>query len=217
MRDLYEILGMTKDTFTKDKARSEFRKRSKQVHPDANGGKGSPEEFHALTIAYQVLTDDSKKKAYDETGSIDDKLVDNIEALAIQNIFRLLTMVINDEKAGDNLVAEGGLFQFMEHSLATAIQQTQLAMKDREKKKRRIEKMLKLSRHKGKGTDHVRVILTRTIQEIDASISQVKTEIKGLERTCEIIYEYEALPDLDKEFRDDAVTVLSWATMFYTT
>lgn len=51
-----------------------------KIHPDKNQeDKEASEKFNKLHEAYKLLLDDEKRKIYDETGEIDDKLDINIE------------------------------------------------------------------------------------------------------------------------------------------
>ena len=67
-RDYYEVLGVSK-TASKDEIKSAFRKKAKQYHPDLN--KDNPEaaeKFKEAQEAYEILSDESKRKMYDQYG-----------------------------------------------------------------------------------------------------------------------------------------------------
>lgn len=67
-RDYYEILGIDKKA---DKAaiKKAYRKLAKKYHPDTNAGDAHAEEmFKDVTEAYNVLSDEKKRKLYDEFG-----------------------------------------------------------------------------------------------------------------------------------------------------
>lgn len=67
-RDYYEILGVSRDA---DKAaiKKAYRKLAKKYHPDTNAGNPRAEEmFKDVTEAYNVLSDDEKRKMYDQFG-----------------------------------------------------------------------------------------------------------------------------------------------------
>ena len=60
----YEILGVSK-TATHDEIRKAYRKKAVKLHPDKGG---SEEAFQELQQAYEVLSDDDKRKVYDTYG-----------------------------------------------------------------------------------------------------------------------------------------------------
>ncbi len=68
-RDYYEVLGVAK-TATDAELKSAFRKLAMKYHPDRNpGDKAAEERFKEVQNAYDVLSDDEKRKAYDRFGS----------------------------------------------------------------------------------------------------------------------------------------------------
>ncbi len=67
-RDCYEVLGVGKSATT-DEIRSAFRKLALKYHPDRNPGNTEAEgKFKEISAAYDVLSDDEKRKAYDAYG-----------------------------------------------------------------------------------------------------------------------------------------------------
>mgnify|MGYP002716020422 CR=1 FL=1 len=64
-QDYYEILGVKKDA-TKQEIHRAFRQLAKKYHPDKNKEKGASEEFMKIFKAYETLSDEKKRKDYDE-------------------------------------------------------------------------------------------------------------------------------------------------------
>lgn len=66
--DLYATLGVSKNADAAVLKRS-YRKLAKDLHPDRNPGNAPAEaRFKAVNHAYEVLSDDGKRKLYDEFG-----------------------------------------------------------------------------------------------------------------------------------------------------
>lgn len=67
-RDYYEVLGVSK-TASEAEIKSAFRKKAKEFHPDLN--KDNPDaadKFKEAQEAYSVLSDENKRKMYDQYG-----------------------------------------------------------------------------------------------------------------------------------------------------
>ncbi len=65
-RDYYEVLGLAKGA-SADEIKKTFRNRARQLHPD-NKDSGDEAAFKELAEAYEVLSDEQKKAAYDRYG-----------------------------------------------------------------------------------------------------------------------------------------------------
>ena len=71
-RDYYEVLGINRSADEKEIKRA-YRKLAKKYHPDMNpGDKQAEQKFKEITEAYNVLSDQEKKKLYDQYGFEDD-------------------------------------------------------------------------------------------------------------------------------------------------
>lgn len=67
-RDYYDILGIRKEA-TDDEIKKAYRRVAKQYHPDKNNGdKEAEDKFKEACEAYEVLSDDHKRAAYDRHG-----------------------------------------------------------------------------------------------------------------------------------------------------
>ena len=67
-KDYYETLGIAK-TASADEIKRAYRKLAVKYHPDKNpGDKAAEEKFKEVSKAYEVLSDDKKRKQYDQFG-----------------------------------------------------------------------------------------------------------------------------------------------------
>lgn len=68
MRDFYEILGVSRDASSEEIKKS-YKKLAKKYHPDLNPeDEESESRFKEINIAYEVLSDDEKRRNYDTFG-----------------------------------------------------------------------------------------------------------------------------------------------------
>jgi molecular chaperone DnaJ len=66
-RDYYEVLGVPKGAAADDVKRA-FRKLAREYHPDVNKAPDAEARFKEINEAYEVLSDDQKRAAYDRYG-----------------------------------------------------------------------------------------------------------------------------------------------------
>ena len=67
-KDFYQILGVSKGA-SADELKKAYRKLAMQYHPDKNkGDKSAEEKFKEISHAYDILSDEQKRAAYDRYG-----------------------------------------------------------------------------------------------------------------------------------------------------
>jgi molecular chaperone DnaJ len=69
-KDFYAALGVPKDA-SAEEIKKAYRKLARKYHPDANKGEAAAEErFKEISEAYDVLSDEKRRKEYDEARSL---------------------------------------------------------------------------------------------------------------------------------------------------
>ncbi len=73
-KDYYGVLGVSRDA-KPEEIRKAYRQLARKHHPDVNpGNKGAEEKFKQLSEAYEVLSDEKKRKIFDQYGFYSDNL-----------------------------------------------------------------------------------------------------------------------------------------------
>jgi len=66
-RDYYDVLGVGRQA-SAEEIRKAYRRLARQYHPDVNKSKDAESRFKEINEAYEVLSDDEKRAAYDRFG-----------------------------------------------------------------------------------------------------------------------------------------------------
>ena len=143
MKNLYKILGVAKDA-TQKEIKTAYRELSKKHHPDKQGG--DTNLFAQIAEAYEVLSDESKRDMYDQTGKIPGanknhaKLAGLIETLFIPMIYKyhdspqldlikqfiiaLERMIDLSIEASDNIAKDLGILIISKTKISTSSEDT---------------------------------------------------------------------------------------------
>ena len=85
-RDYYEVLGVSREA-SSEEIKKEYRKLARQFHPDVNNGDPMAEEkFKEISEAYAVLSNDDKRRQYDNFG-FNNSLFDNFDSESVFSEF----------------------------------------------------------------------------------------------------------------------------------
>ena len=66
-KSLYETLEVSPNA-TSDEIKKSYRRLARKYHPDINKEKDAEEKFKEINAAYEILSDEKKRKQYDQFG-----------------------------------------------------------------------------------------------------------------------------------------------------
>ena len=95
-KDLYATLGLKKeDSPTPAEIKKAYHRFALKLHPDKNPSKDASKQFQTLQKVYAVLSDEKKRKVYDETGRVDE--MDSEEFNDLYEYYRTMYKKVTEE------------------------------------------------------------------------------------------------------------------------
>ncbi len=95
-KDLYATLGLKKeDSPTQSEIKKAYHRFALKLHPDKNPAKDASKQFQTLQKVYAVLSDEKKRKVYDETGRVDE--MDSQEFNDLYEYYRTMYKKVTEE------------------------------------------------------------------------------------------------------------------------
>jgi len=109
-RDYYEILGIERNASI-DEIKKAYRKLAMQYHPDRNpGNKEAEDKFKEATEAYEALSDENKRRRYDQFGHAGMKSTDFHTYSNVNDIFSMFQDIFNGFGGGFRTSFESDIF-----------------------------------------------------------------------------------------------------------
>lgn len=185
--DLYALIGVER-TASAAEIRKAYRRRAKCAHPD---GGGSIEEFTMLSKALSVLTDERRRKIYDETGRIDEAVIDNELTDALQRVMMAVDASVREAVQKrldvDRLDIVDGAKRFLEATKGQALQKIeQLRIAEADTKK--LAGKFKAKRGK---IDRIGPMILSRLVDVCQSMEKERKDCARIEKAIEILSEHE--------------------------
>ena len=203
MPDLYAILGVARDADTAA-IRKAYRKASKRAHPD---GGGSQEKFRAVSRALEVLSDVARRKAYDETGNIDDKPADNAESELMGLVSGLLDQVLKGLDEQGVPFENCDLIQQMKLVVSkrqTEIHQHRQAIKEALAKQRKILKRFTLKK-KSDTANRMESLIAGRLAWLEGQFAMTQRNLDALHKAELFLSEYKFESETVQPSRNSAM------------
>ena len=186
-KTLYDDLAVEKDA-TPEQIKKAYRQKAKQTHPD-NGGKC--DDFRAIAKAYNVLSDEEKRKRYDQGEDPDNINQSNThEQQVMSTVFNIFNQVVDQNIDFDH----NNLFEIVRQNLQIN-QQNFKNEKDRNQNNiDKYNKILKRIKKKHESMLFIQ-LLDDKIRGCNATIIQLEHQIKICEDALKLIEECEYKTD----------------------
>lgn len=182
-RFLYAILGIPTDA-TEKEIKDGYKARARELHPDRGGDEDSMVE---LKLAYEILIDPKKRKAYDLEGKIEDD-----DLICKELAYRLLETLINNFASKG--VTVGELFGKIKEHVEKDIKNCEKRRDDSNKSLKEVDAYVRQFKHKVNSVDVFRAILNNNKAANVAVKAQVAQQIKVNKIVKRILKEYEVIP-----------------------
>ena len=200
--DLYKILGVRRTAPHKDIHKA-YRKKAKSAHPD---GGGSDEAFNQLVVAYSVLSDQSRRARYDETGEIELPQPNNLDGGAIEIVAEKLGLVIHAEQD----LAAMDVGALIEQAIRDDIGNRKASVAHQQRAAERLARLRARTKRKAEGEgDLVSRVLDWHELAIQGQIKKHEGMIRHLERALEILKDYSFTDELDVHQSEEVVEALN--------
>lgn len=179
MKNLYEILDVPEDASESD-IKKAYRKKAQANHPDKEGG--DTEVFQAIQKAYEILSDENKRKHYDETG---DELKDQLNNEVIESLIGIvLNVVQNSDVRRVNIL----------DSVRALVHQQQRRHRDNQNQmEKQMERMLEASKrlsHNGNEENILKLALESQANKLNISIKEVEKVLAIGEEILNVVSNY---------------------------
>ncbi len=66
-KSLYDTLDISQDA-SAEEIKKAYRRLARKYHPDINKDAGAEEKFKEINAAYEILSDEQKRRQYDQYG-----------------------------------------------------------------------------------------------------------------------------------------------------
>tara|TARA_Y100000310_G_scaffold173688_1_gene173826 strand:+ start:2267 stop:2881 length:615 start_codon:yes stop_codon:yes gene_type:complete len=178
---LYDALGVSTDA-TQAEIKRAYKRLAMQLHPDRPNG--DADTFLPIQAAYDVLSDESKRRRYDETGDVEDR---RFEDLVTDKMMQLFNGMLSEEQnvIGDAVEQMRGMIE--KGINGTMHNQNKVEAKKTQLKKRR--NRIKITQ--GHGANLYKQLADAAITSCDQQIAQLEEEINLLNEVLHRIDWYE--------------------------
>lgn len=182
MSNLYDTLGVAKDA-SPSEIKKAYRRQSSKAHPDKGG---SEKAQQAVNAAYAVLSDDRKRKHYDETGREQEP---NITQQANALLLRLFNELLENDEVADFLGAGRQALKSSTDGLRMNIERGQRRISTIQRKRGKV-------RRKDAGPNAVDMLIEQKVAQIRAAVGDLAEALEIHQHAIKLLALYESTEPL---------------------
>lgn len=187
--ELYERLGV-EETATAAEISKAFRTLAKKAHPDVGG---DPDEFIALTEAYNILSSPEDRKEYDLSGKVKKETAMEIQTGIIRGLAEVLDATLASLPPG--AVDMANLVAMMKEIALEAFHHADKSISDTKNNIVVLQKARKRIKRKDEKENLFLVIIDAKIQDYQKQYIEDSKKMRCLERMIEEIGDYRNIVD----------------------
>jgi curved DNA-binding protein CbpA len=146
--NLYKVLGVDEKA-THDEIKAAYKKRAQETHPDKTGGGDA--EFQNVAHAFSILSDERKRKDYDETGREQFDAQEYVEP-HVSLVLNIFAQAIDKCAQVRRLDEDVNPFEFAKHELREQRKEGEQTLREGTKRKVYLEQLLKTLKKKRRKT-----------------------------------------------------------------
>ena len=177
--DYYAILGVER-TATKEEIKKAFRRKASEMHPDKGGA--DDDAMAAVNVAYEVLSDDERRAAYDATGEDSRGM---LMTQAQQGVAQLILQFIQGQNGNGDIMTK---------VVAELCGQLAAAEENVSEGERILASFQRASgklKFKGKGKDYASAMIAARIDELKDKIRRARQNVERIKLGIECAKDYD--------------------------
>ena len=178
----YQTLGIQPEA-SADEVKHAWRRLSSKHHPDRDGG--CAETMKAINQAYECLSDEGRRAAYDDAGFMEP--AGNVERIATEALTEFFDAAIRADQADLVGAVQSGILaarRYIEANRGAAVRKRDKLRKQRER-----------IRTRGGARNIAHAIIDPQIQRLDAEIAEADLNLLALEKAKTMLANYESAQD----------------------
>jgi curved DNA-binding protein CbpA len=177
--NLYDELGLNSNC-TSDEIKQRYRALAQQHHPDKGGDEDT---FKKIKLAYEVLSDPSRRSDYDSTGKIYEDI--SVRTEALQELAGLVKHCINKiNPEYDDLIL------LMKHDLIDTSTQVYLSITKCEEYIFKLKKILKKINRKKEGENFIKSVIEEQLKICESDLDKFNHKIEVIDYILELLEDY---------------------------